>query len=71
MVDLVVWPILNARSKRAILRQKKRWGHPYEYKPRRDLLARLSEELKMTEEQVKDQIDKEREWLLEHRRYFT
>lgn len=70
MTELLVWPLLSTRSKRAMLRTKKKWGHPVTYYPRQRLLQRLSEELKMSKEQVLDQIDTEQAFLLKHLRYF-
>lgn len=70
MTTLICWPLLNRRSKRAMLRTRKKWGHPYTYEPREILLSRLSQELSMTKTEVRDQLLTERSWLLEHSRYF-
>jgi hypothetical protein len=70
MTTLTLYHRLNLRSKRAILKTKKRWGHPYRYQPKQILLSRLSQETGMSEEQVKQQLLKEREWLLAHKQYF-
>lgn len=70
MTTLILYPRLNLRSKRAIIKTKKRWGHPYRYNPRQILLSRLSQETGMSEEQVREQLIKEREWLLTHKQYF-
>lgn len=40
-----IWNRLCTRSRRAIMKRKKKWGHGYIYKPRGDLLRNLSEEL--------------------------
>lgn len=61
---LVLYPKLGTRSKRAILKIKKRYGKPYHYKPRGDLLARLAEEMGWTIDQVHDQLLRERQVLL-------
>lgn len=69
-MNLVCYPLMNLRSKRAILRTRKRWGHPVGYNPRRVLVERLASELNLSTEAVLDQLQKEREFLLEHIRYF-
>ena len=61
---------MNLRSKRAILRTRKRWGHPVGYNPRRALVERLASELNLSTEAVLEQLQKERQFLLEHIRYF-
>lgn len=40
-----IWTRLCTRSRRAIKKKFKKWGHIYEYRPRGDLLKNLSEEL--------------------------
>jgi hypothetical protein len=67
---LVLYPRLNLRSKRAILRTKNRWGHPVRYNPRKQLLQRLSEEFKIPEETVRKQLLEERKFLLDNFQYF-
>lgn len=69
-MNLVCYPLMNLRSKRAILRTRKRWGHPVGYSPRRILVERLASELNLSPEAVIVQLQKEREFLLEHIRYF-
>ena len=69
-MNLVCYPLMNRRSKRAILRTRKRWGHPVGYNPRRVLVERLASELNLSPEAVLDQLQKEREFLLGHIRYF-
>ena len=61
--------MLNKRSKVAIKRKRKRWGHPYLYTPRRDLLRRLSQQTGMTEEEVLYQLLEERQFLLKNPEY--
>jgi hypothetical protein len=70
MTTLTLYHRLNLRSKRAILKTKKRWGHPYRYNPRQILLSRLSQETGLSIEQIKEQLFEEREWLLAHKQYF-
>lgn len=61
---------MHTTAKRAILRTRKRWGHPVRYNPRRVLVERLASELNLSPKAVLDQLQKEREFLLEHIRYF-
>jgi hypothetical protein len=42
-----IWLKLGTNSRRAISKRIKKWGHPYIYKPRSDLIANLSYELKL------------------------
>lgn len=63
-MDLLVYPLLSTRSRRAITKRKKRYGRDYEYRPRITLVNRLVEELGLSHEQVLDQISAERRYLL-------
>lgn len=69
-MKLICYPRMHTTAKRAILRTRKRWGHPVRYNPRRVLVERLASELNLSSEAVLDQLQKEREFLLEHIRYF-
>jgi hypothetical protein len=69
-MKLVIYPLLNVRSQRAMRRTKKRWGHPYTYQPRRRLITRLSVQLGWSEQQVIETIEKERAFILKHLSYF-
>jgi len=69
-MDLIIYPRLNTRSKRAIKREKKKWGHYYHYEPRVTLIQRLCSELGWSEEQVREQIRKERRFLIQNKQYF-
>ena len=69
-MDLPIYNRLNTRSKRAMRRVRKKWGHPYQYNPRPVLMQRLCAELNMTEAEVREQIAKEREILTRYRQYF-
>lgn len=63
-MNLICYPLLSTRSKRAILKTKKSWGHVYWYNPRGDLLVRLSKQLNLPITKVVEQLEKEREFLL-------
>lgn len=70
MTKLVIYPLLSTRSKRAIRRKKKKWGHPYYYRPKDILIQRLADDLKWTKAMVREQLEQEREFLLKHSDYF-
>jgi hypothetical protein len=59
-MDLICYPRLSTRSKRALVRQKTSWGNLYTYRPRGHLLQRLSKELNMPIKKVAAQLHKER-----------
>lgn len=61
---------LSTRSRRAILRQTKKWGHENIYFPRYQLVKNLMTEFNMTENEVLDQLQKEREFLLRFKKYY-
>lgn len=67
MTDLRLWPLLQTKSRQALLRKKKKFGHPYTYNPRGDLIVRLARETGMTYAEVFNQLQKEREELLRDR----
>lgn len=64
MTDLILYPRLSTRSRRAIVKTKKRHGQEYVYNPRGDLLLRLSQETGLDMEAVYNQLLKERAVLL-------
>jgi hypothetical protein len=59
---------MGTKSKRLMVKRVRRNGRKlgkiYHYVPRTDLIYRLAEELKMNEKAVREQIYKERLWLL-------
>lgn len=61
---LILYPKLCSRSRTAIKRKYKKFGHPYHYSPRGDLLKRLAEEMDWTIDQVYQQLMKERSHLM-------
>lgn len=63
-MNLTFYPKLSTRSKKALMRKNNRWGKPYNYKPRGNLLARLANETGLTVDQVWVQLQKEREYLI-------
>lgn len=69
-MELKIYPRLNKKSKNAIKRKLCSWGRNYQYNPRPHLVRRLSQELGLTEEQVREQIQKERKFLLQYRGYY-
>lgn len=64
MTQIILYPKLSTRSKRAILKIKKRYGRLYHYKPKGILLERLAKETGWTIDQVHDQLLRERAVLL-------
>jgi transposase len=69
-MQLILYPKLSRDSKTALTREKKKWGHPYIYNPRGDLLERLMDETGWTLDEVYNQLQKEREYILKYRQYY-
>ncbi len=63
-MDIVIYPLLGTTSRRAMVREKSRFGRPYVYRPRGNLLDRLSAETGMSKEAVLRQIARERQHLI-------
>lgn len=63
-MELILYPKLSTCSRRAIRRVNGRWGTPYEYKPRGNLIRRLSEETGYSMEWVADRLMEERTYLI-------
>ena len=63
-MNLTLYPKLNTRSKKALTCKTGRWGKPYNYRPRGRLLERLARETGLTLNQVRSQLEKEREYLI-------
>lgn len=63
-MELKIYPLLSTCSRRSMKRTKKTYRGYYGYFPRHQLLARLCKTLNMSEGQVLDQIQREREFLL-------
>lgn len=40
-----IWARMRTATRRAIQKKYKKWGHRHYYRPRRDLVERISEEL--------------------------
>ncbi|MEM7063810.1 MAG: hypothetical protein AAF572_11680 [Cyanobacteria bacterium P01_B01_bin.77] len=60
----IAYARLSTRSRRAMVRTTTKYGQPYHYRPRITLIQRLQKELGMSYEQVLDQIEKERRYLI-------
>jgi hypothetical protein len=69
-MNLTLYPRLSTRSKKALTRKNSYWGKPYVYRPRGTLLLRLSRETGLTVDQVRSQLEREREYLIEQK-YLT
>lgn len=63
-MNLLIWPKLSTRSRRALLKRVRGYGRPHNYTPKGHLLERLSRELGISKEEVLAQMWKEREYLL-------
>lgn len=69
-MELICYPLLSRESKLAISRKKKSWGHNYHYNPQNRLVMRLAKQLNKTPEQIREQLQKEREFILKYGRYY-
>lgn len=67
MTEIRLWTRLGTCSRRAMLKRKARFGRPYFYQPRGDLLQRLSRETGLSIDDVYQQLQKERDELLNDR----
>jgi hypothetical protein len=63
-MDMIIYPLLGTTSRRAMVREKSRFGQPYNYRPRGTLLDRLSTEIGMPKDDVLRQIARERQHLI-------
>jgi hypothetical protein len=64
---LIAYARMKTCSRRAMKRTTTKFGRPYHYRPRNNLVQRLQTELGMTYEQVLDQIERERQYLIARR----
>jgi hypothetical protein len=64
-MELELYFKLGTCSRRAISKKTKKGGKPYNYRPRGDLLHRLSEETGKSLEDVLKQLERERALILE------
>jgi hypothetical protein len=68
-MQLKVFPLLDTRCKRLMQRRKcrgrRRRGQTYHYNPQTRLINRLASQLRMPPDQVRQQIAKERLYLLQ------
>ncbi|WP_013320978.1 hypothetical protein [Gloeothece verrucosa] len=63
-MDTPLYDKANRNTRKAMARYKKKWGHINWYRPRPQMLQRWMEELGWTEEQVLEQLSKERRYLI-------
>jgi len=63
-MDLKLYPLLGTRSRRAFWRIRGKYGKPYFYNPRGDLLVNLSEKTGLSIEEVYQQLLEERKHLV-------
>ena len=65
MQNLILYPQLSTRSRRAIKRVRGRFGHPYTYNPRGTLLERLARDNGLTIQASYEQLLRERQALIQ------
>ena len=65
-MNLKLYNMLGTKSRRAIRRTKKAFGHPYVYRPRSHLITRLSQQTGMTRTEVYNQLMAERQFFIDH-----
>lgn len=70
-MDLIIWPRVKRHTRLCMQRVKWRWGNKYIYTPRRDLVTRLSNELGLTPDQVRDRIKQESDYVKKYEQYYT
>ena len=46
------YSVLKTNSRRALMKKTKKWGHPYHYEPRGDLLVNLSKRFNCSKEEA-------------------
>lgn len=63
-MDTPLYDIAHNNTKRAMARYKNKWGHFNFYRPRPAMMLRWMEETGMTENQVFEQLSKERRYLI-------
>lgn len=64
-MNLILYPRLGTRSRRALTRRSGKFGRRYTYRPKGHLLDRLSRETGLTVDAVRLQLEKERQYLLD------
>ena len=67
MSEIFLWQKLGTRSRRAVLKTKKKYGQPYIYNPRPKLLTRLSVETGLSMDETYNQLLRERVIMLKLR----
>lgn len=63
-MELIIFPRLNAESQVCMRRTKQKYGKPYYYEPNGKLLKRLARETGKSMTEVRNQIMKERNFLI-------
>jgi hypothetical protein len=64
-MDLICYFLLGTKSRRLMKKRSSRWGQKYHYQPREQLVKRLAFELKTTESYIREQLAKERLFILQ------
>jgi len=63
-MNIIIYPLLGTTSRRAMVREKSKFGRAYVYRPRGNLLDRLSVDTGMSKDSVLRQIERERLYLI-------
>ena len=64
-MELICYFLLGTKTRRLMTKKNSRGGKKYHYQPREQLIKRLASELKLTELTTREQILKERLFLLQ------
>jgi hypothetical protein len=70
-MELKCYPLMQKPSQRCMRREKWRWGRNYTYIPKPNLIRRLSAELGITPDEVREQIALERAFILKNKIYYV
>lgn len=65
LIEIEIWNRLSTRSRRAIKKTKKSYGHKYFYEPRGSLLVNISNEFHISKEQAREHLMAIRKEMLE------
>jgi hypothetical protein len=66
-MELICYHRMGTNSRRAMRGKNKRWGWLHFYRPRKALVERLSTELGWNEDEIRDQIAREHQYLRANR----
>jgi hypothetical protein len=64
-MNLILYPLLNSKSQRLMTKTRSHYGKEYRYEPNGVLLHRLASATGMSLSKVREQLIKEREYLIQ------